>query len=215
MKLRDQQIKYNQLPDREEMMRLYESYTLQEIADMYLTSKTRVRKWFDRLGIEKRCRGGGNNNKFDKSVTKEYLIELIRTEKTFTRIKRKIGCCSHTLIRLLKKYDLVLAKRQKTPEYAKYVSKVRRLTEKVYYENVDVLNPNGYARTKSGVDGGYQIDHKLSVRFCYDNGISAEECASLENLQMLTWQENLNKTLNNIYEEQYVANRGTPGKLDA
>lgn len=71
-----------------------------------------------------------------------------------------------------------------------YSRRVRTLTEKTYSENLEILNPNKYPRTRCGVEGGYQLDHKQSILFCFKNGISVEECASLANLQLLPWQDN-------------------------
>ncbi len=80
-----------------------------------------------------------------------------------------------------------------TPAYRKYSNRVATLTRRTYEAHKDIINPNNYSRTLAGVDGGYQLDHKLSVRFCFDNGIPAEDVAKLENLQMLPWKTNLLK----------------------
>lgn len=85
-----------------------------------------------------------------------------------------------------------LSKRKEdTPEYMRYKNKVHKLSEKTYVENVEVINPNNYPRTLCGVDGGWQLDHIKTVRECFDDGISEEEAASLNNLRMLPWKENL------------------------
>lgn len=44
----------------------------------------------------------------------------------------------------------------------------------------------------------YNIDHILPVRYCYDHGISIDECANIKNLQVLSSQENFIKG-NDIY----------------
>ena len=203
MKLRNQKIKYKQLPSKEEMIELYKSYTLQEIADLYGTTKTRVRRWFDKLEIPKRPQGGGNNRKVIDRVTKEQLVELVKSKKTNKEISEILGCSVSNVCRLLSKYEL--KREYNMSEYRKYSNKVRRLTEKIYVKYKSIINPNNYPRTLCGVDGGYQIDHKLSVRFCYDNNISEEVCASVENLQIIEWSKNLNKRYVNIFEENYVS----------
>ena len=78
MKLKEQKIKYKQIPPKEELIELYKSNTLQQIANFYGTTKTRVRKWFDNLEIEKRPQGGGNNRKFIDNVTETKLIEFLK-----------------------------------------------------------------------------------------------------------------------------------------
>lgn len=39
----------------------------------------------------------------------------------------------------------------------------------------------------------FHIDHKISIRFAFDEGIPAEECAALDNLQIIPWRENFRK----------------------
>ena len=77
-----------------------------------------------------------------------------------------------------------------TPAYKKYAGRVYHLTKKIYNTYKEEINPNNYPRTLCGVDGGYQLDHIISVKEGFDNGIPPEEIAKKENLQMLTWQEN-------------------------
>jgi hypothetical protein len=202
MKLKDQKIKYKQVPPKQDLVELYKDNTLQEIADLYGTTKTRVRKWFDELKIEKKPQGGGNNRKFIDLITKDGLIELIKTKKTNKQIAKILGCSVSNVCRILSGYGL--KREYDTTEYKKYSNKVRRLTETNYVKYFTIINPNNFPRTLCGVDGGYQIDHKLSVRFCYDNNISEEVCSSVDNLQIIEWSQNLNKRYVNIFEENYV-----------
>lgn len=202
MKLNRQKIKYGKLPLKEDLVELYEIHTLQEIAEIYQTTKTRVRKWFDVLEIQKRSQGGGNNRKIIDSVTKEELLNLINSKKTNKQIANLLKCSVSNVCKLLNYYNL--SRQNNTTHYKKYCNKVRRLTEKNYVKYQNIINPNNHPRTLCGVEGGYQIDHKLSVRFCYDNNISEEVCSSVDNLQMLEWTKNLNKRYVNNFEENYV-----------
>jgi hypothetical protein len=202
MKLKDQKIKYKQVPPKEDLIELYKNNTLQEIANLYGTTKTRVRKWFDILEIEKRPQGGGNNRRVVDLIAEDELIELIKSKKTNKQIAKILGCSVSNICRLLSSYGL--KREYNMTDYRKYLNKVRRLTEKNYVKYFTTINLNNYPRTLCGVDGGYQVDHKLSVRFCYDNNISEEVCASVDNLQMIEWSQNLNKRYVNIFEENYV-----------
>lgn len=83
-----------------------------------------------------------------------------------------------------------------TPEYKKYAGYVHRLSEKVYQKNIDIINPNRYPRTVAGVDGGYQLDHIIEIRFGFDNNIPPEVLCEVENLRMLPWKENLARNKN-------------------
>ena len=78
-------------------------------------------------------------------------------------------------------------------EYKKYRGKVIRLSEKTYVESMSIINPNNHPRTIAGVDGGYQLDHKTSIKKCFELKISVEEASSVDNLQMLPWLDNIKK----------------------
>tara|TARA_B110000093_G_C12929095_1_gene392652 strand:+ start:762 stop:1388 length:627 start_codon:yes stop_codon:yes gene_type:complete len=80
-----------------------------------------------------------------------------------------------------------------TASYKKYVGKVHRLSDKVYKQNIDIINPHGHTRTLAGVEGGWQLDHIIEVRFGFDNNIPAEVLAEVNNLRMLPWKENLER----------------------
>ncbi len=75
-------------------------------------------------------------------------------------------------------------------KFKSYLSKVRVLTERTYIKHMNEINPNNYPRTLSGVEGGYQLDHKISIIYGWNNSIQPEILASKDNLQMLEWKEN-------------------------
>ena len=79
------------------------------------------------------------------------------------------------------------------PVYKSYVNKVHKLTSNIYAKHKDIINPNDYPRTLAGVEGGYHLDHIVSIRWGFDNGWPPEKIACLENLQMLPWRENISK----------------------
>jgi hypothetical protein len=83
--------------------------------------------------------------------------------------------------------------KESTPEYKRYSSRVHRLTKRIYEKYKNMINPNNYPRGLAGIDGIYHLDHILSIRHGFDNNISPEEIAKLENLQMLPWKENISK----------------------
>jgi hypothetical protein len=80
-----------------------------------------------------------------------------------------------------------------TPAYRRYAGKVHRLSHKVYENNLDTLNPNGYNRTLCGVEGGYQLDHIVSIKYGFDNNISPETLSRIDNLRLIPWKDNLLK----------------------
>jgi len=80
-----------------------------------------------------------------------------------------------------------------TPKYKQYQRDVFRMTEETYAAHIELINPNRYPRTLAGVEGGYQLDHKISVRHGFDNDIDPRVIASANNLQMLPWKDNIKK----------------------
>lgn len=55
------------------------------------------------------------------------------------------------------------------------------------------LDLSSYNIGKAGVEGAYQVDHIVSVVYGYENNIPVELIASIENLQVIPWEENLSK----------------------
>lgn len=74
--------------------------------------------------------------------------------------------------------------------FAEYRYKVQRLSELIYEEHMDKINPQNLPRTLCGIDGGYQLDHVISIKSGFDRNLSPENIASIDNLQMLPWEAN-------------------------
>lgn len=77
--------------------------------------------------------------------------------------------------------------------FATYRYRVQRLTEQNYATYIDEINPNNLPRTLCGVDGGYQLDHIISIKSGFAQNLPIETIASKDNLQMLPWKENREK----------------------
>ncbi len=74
-----------------------------------------------------------------------------------------------------------------------YRGRVSYFTEKNYKQYINEINPNKYPRTLCGVEGGYQLDHIISIMEGFAKGVLPNIIGSKENLQMLTWEENNKK----------------------
>lgn len=74
-------------------------------------------------------------------------------------------------------------------KFTDYATKVRRMSDKIYKQNVDVINPRGLKRGWRT----YHLDHIVPIVECFKRGWSPEKAAALENLQMLTAGDNLSK----------------------
>lgn len=81
-----------------------------------------------------------------------------------------------------------------TKPFYHYSKEVWRLTRSTYNKNKRLINPNNYPRGRAGTPGAYQLDHKVSVHFGFMNNIPPAEIARIDNLQLLTWEENLLKS---------------------
>lgn len=182
-------IPYNCYPDRSEFCSLYMTKSQQELCDYYKCNKKRIHKWILHFGLTLRVRGGGNNRKFN--VCYELLKEFVESGLSNKDISEKLGMSKSNVSAWLKKYNIKRNYNKK--EYEIYSRKVRFLTETNYAKYKEILNPNNYPRTLCGVVGGYQLDHIVSVRECFDSGISIEDCAKIDNLQIIPWQKNLKK----------------------
>ena len=81
--------------------------------------------------------------------------------------------------------------RETAEDWLLYKSHVTSITEKNYRKYHKQINPSGHVRALAGVKGAYHLDHIVSVRMCYDNNVPVELCASVDNLQMLPWTDNV------------------------
>ncbi len=77
--------------------------------------------------------------------------------------------------------------------FRKYRNRISVRTRKTYEEFREEINPLNLLLGKCGIDGAHQIDHKISVRLGFEQGLSIEEISSKENLQILPWLENIKK----------------------
>lgn len=184
-------ISYNKLPEKNEFIRLYvdEGMLQKDLAKKYKCSKKRISQWIKYFGLNTRPRGTGNNTKYN--FTEDYLQILIDDKYTRQEMSELLGMSKSNLNRLLRQYGI--KKQFNTSEYQKYSRKVRNLTEQKYAKYIHYINPNNLPRTLCGVEGGYQLDHIKGIRECFDEGVSVEECSHYGNLQMIPWEENLQK----------------------
>jgi hypothetical protein len=78
-----------------------------------------------------------------------------------------------------------------------YRREIRTITERLYYNNKDVINPNNYPRGHAGQSGAYHIDHIISITEGFNKNIPIDDIASIDNLQMLPWRDNIIKSNKN------------------
>lgn len=86
-------------------------------------------------------------------------------------------------------YETYEEYRVSLPALKLYRIDVRRITEKQplhLLENYD-------KRSVNGTEGGYTLDHKISIIRGFKENIPAEVIGNIDNLQMIPWKENIQK----------------------
>jgi hypothetical protein len=182
----------------------WESHNADEIAEAYCISRPTVFRAAKKYGLKIQRKPGSGSKPTGKEAPCFHCGTLM-----WTIPSNRKKYCSRVCMYVSNEYRHKLKTSDKsymqtaeysasktkptTPEYKKYAGKVHRLSHKVYESNLDILNPNGYNRTLCGVDGGYQLDHIVSIKQGYDNNIQPEIIARLENLRIIPWKDNLLK----------------------
>jgi hypothetical protein len=185
-------INYKNYPDKNEFVELYSSQTQQQLAAYYGCNKSRIRKWIDYFGLQRRIQGGGNNKKYDINI--DQLKKLVDDGYSNNDIISILNIKSISSLNVwLRKYKI--KRKYNKKDWEIYSRKVRYLTELEYSKYHKEINPKNYPRTLCGVEGGYQLDHIVSITESFKTYVSCEECASKKNLQMLPWKDNLNKRM--------------------
>ena len=72
------------------------------------------------------------------------------------------------------------------PEFEKYKEEVWELTEQVK-DQIKGIENRGWRK--------YHIDHKLSIRWGFDNNIPPRLIAHIDNLRMMWWKDNFIKNI--------------------
>jgi len=96
------------------------------------------------------------------------------------------------------RFTIQNAKRKQTfndtaSDWERYKSDVRKKTEQQFIQHQSTLNPNNHPRGLAGLEGVYQLDHIISVKWCFENDVPYDKCSDVSNLQFIPWQQNLHK----------------------
>jgi hypothetical protein len=122
----------------------------------------------------------GSKNK-DNSNIKNNLIPF-NTNK-ITQEQRQKGIATRLGFSTYEEYTKSL------PEWKRYRNEVDRLTKQQplhELQNYDKRGPNGK-------EGAYTLDHIISVAKGFKTGIDAQIIASINNLRMIPWKDNILK----------------------
>lgn len=106
-----------------------------------------------------------------------------RLNETLTFEQRMLGIARRNGFDTYEEY------RESLPALKRYRIDVKRITENQplhLLENYD-------KRANNGTEGGYTLDHIISVLRGFKENIPAETIGHISNLQMLPWKENISK----------------------
>lgn len=121
-----------------------------------------------------------------KDCTNTFIVVPSRTKKYCSH-----SCQQRTANVAAKGVGSRKIRNPATPEYKRYARQVHGLSQKIYEQNIDIINPNRYLRTLCGVEGGWQLDHIIPIKECFEKGMTVEEASAISNLRMLPWKTNL------------------------
>lgn len=85
--------------------------------------------------------------------------------------------------------------------YQKYKRAVYSASRKTYNKNTIILNPTGVLLGRNGVSGAHQIDHTIPISVGYALKISVQAMSMVENLQLMSWENNRKKSNRHVVNE--------------
>ena len=85
-------------------------------------------------------------------------------------------------------------------DFQMYKSAIYMFTRR---QDVSLLN-NYEKRGKSGIQNAYQLDHKVSIRYGFDNNILPSIIGDISNLEFIKWEDNIRKYTRNSMEEKQL-----------
>ena len=130
---------------------------------------------------------------WNKGLTQEdprvanYASKQKNVSKNVGQVPWNKGLKKEEPLEILKRDDPIYS------DFKKYRNRVAVRTKKNYLLYESLINPNNLKIGKAGIDGAHHIDHILSVRQGFEQGISVEEISSPQNLQVIPWLDNIRK----------------------
>ena len=199
-------MRYSMLTEEDKMFICDPMVTGKEIQDRFGVGYITPTRWRKKLGVSltRGCKKG-KERPWQRKIEKRSCI-ICSTSFEVKPSERKKLCSKKCVTKFQKSRDKSYMQTEEykdtlrkdtTPDYRRYAQQVHSLSQKVYEKNIDIINPNRYTRTLCGVDGGFQLDHIIPIRYGFDNGIFIEEMCVAENLRMLPWKENLGRNRKN------------------
>lgn len=177
----------------------WENSTRPELIEKYGISPATIARWSRENNVKpKRKPGSGGKSRPPKAKIECQVCGKWHKNKKYCSRECMYNCDEY--LNMLRETDRSYMKTEEyantlrnpnAPAYKKYAGKVHNLTKWTYEKYKNEINPNNYPRTICGVDGGYQLDHIIPIKFGFENNIPPEVLAEKDNLRMLPWKENL------------------------
>ena len=127
----------------------------------------------------------------------EYTSKIVNLNKLIANAKTKglpmpCGTCGpkHRLTNALSAYIEKYGRDYDTKKWDDYRLLVRKLSDITYRQFKEEINPMNHRRGKKT----WHLDHKHPIIACFKEGWPVEKAAAKDNLQMLLWNENLQKS---------------------
>jgi hypothetical protein len=155
----------------------------------------------EKHGVDNPMKSESIRRKAAGTTKERYGVEN-PSQNAGIKLKKKVKCLSNYGVENPSFSKEVLMKTKKTKENLGLVIPSHLLTEKeIYYREVDRLTETTYKRYKSTINpmgmkrGRYEfhLDHRISKFDGFLQGLSPEVISHQNNLQMISWKDNLKK----------------------
>jgi len=151
--------------------------------------KTLEKIWDDNSKVKQFKERMSNNNPAQRIEIRQKISEFAKNN-----LQNPFKQCGEMSVRIksiLKEQNILYSDYiNNKNEFGVYKNKVWYLTRK---QPLHLLENYNKPRHRAGTNGAYQLDHIVSIKYGFDNNISIEEIAKIENLRFITWEENLKK----------------------
>jgi hypothetical protein len=146
-----------------------------------------------KIVVISKCPCGNDAEKIYCSLSCYHQYKVVvcseeRKEKISAKAKARWQTPSDNMLRGIQKRV-----KSDLTEYKSYRNRLKVLTEHTYLMYTSKINPENHPRRLAGTEGGYHLDHIIPARYGFENSIPPEVLADKDNLQMLTWRDNISK----------------------
>ena len=177
-----------------------DNYGVENVSQLQITKDKKIKKSIEKYGVENVFQSAEIKEKSKKTCLEKYGVEYINHSKEFleksknTRIRRNLQTAPEKLTDLQKYYILSRTITRKNKKI------LINLWDGCDYYDGEYIRVNFNLKSN---DVCYPtVDHKISVFYGFNNNISVEEIASLDNLCITKRKHNSSKRIKD--ENKYI-----------